>query len=153
MAHTEGITGKTGCAEETLEKDKQPECAEETVEEDIESTSEGEDIETTDTEEEETVHTYPSRYRKMTVKGQLLKNEKLKYEFNLCLNKWRKQCNRLRILITDKADLEVIIFERGILEDLMGDLRVVFSLIDVNEDSCEDFHNFHKECSERLDFF
>lgn len=35
----------------------------------------------------------------------------------------------------------------------MGDLRAVFNLIDMNEDSCEDFHNFHKECSDRLDFF
>lgn len=43
-----------------------------------ESTSEGEDTEITDTEEEETVHTYPSRYRKLTVKAQLLKIEKLK---------------------------------------------------------------------------
>lgn len=144
MADTEGITSKTECAEETLEEDKQPECARETVEEDKESTSEGEDTEITDTEEEETVHTYPSRYRKLTVKGQLVKIEKT-YEFNLCLNKWRKQCNRLRILITDKTDLEVIKFERGILEDLMGDLRAVFNLIDVNENSCEDFHNFHKE--------
>lgn len=83
----------------------------------------------------------------------MLKIEKLKCEFNLCVNKWRKQCNRLQILITDKAELEVIKFERGILEDLMGDLRAVFNLTDVNEDSCEDFHNFHKECSERLDFF
>lgn len=140
MADTEGITSKTECAEETVEEDK-------------ESTSEGEDTEIIDTEEEEAVHTYPSRYRKLAVKGQLLKIEKLKYEFNLCLNKWRKQCNRLRILITDKTDLEVIKFERGILEDLMGDLRAVFNLIDVNEDSCEDFHNFHKECSDRLDFF
>lgn len=47
----------------------------------------------------------------------------------------------------------MIKFERGILEDLMGDLRAVFNLIDVNEDSCEDFHNFHKECSVRLDRF
>lgn len=47
----------------------------------------------------------------------------------------------------------MIKFERGILENLMGDLRAVVNLIDVNEDSCEDFHNFHKECSDRLDFF
>uniref|UniRef100_K1PNT2 Uncharacterized protein n=1 Tax=Magallana gigas TaxID=29159 RepID=K1PNT2_MAGGI len=69
MADTEGITSKTECAEETLEEDKQPECAEETVEDDKESTSEDEDTEITDTEEEETVHTYPSRYRKLTVKA------------------------------------------------------------------------------------
>lgn len=56
-------------------------------------------------------------------------------------------------MITDKTDLEVIKFDRGILEDLMGDLRAVFNLIDVTEDSCEDFHNFHKECSEKLDLF
>lgn len=62
MADTEGITSKTECAEETLEEDKQPECARETVEDDKESTSEGEDTEITDTEEEETVQTYPSRY-------------------------------------------------------------------------------------------
>lgn len=106
MADTEGITSKTECAEETLEEDKQPECARETVEEDKESTSESEDTEITDTEVEETVHTYPSRYRKWTVKGQLFKIEKRKYEFNLCLNKWRKQCNRLPILITEKQTLK-----------------------------------------------
>lgn len=99
------------------------------------------------------MHTYPSRYGTLTEKGQLLKMEKLEYEFNLCLNKLRKQCNRLRILNTDKTDLEVIKFEIGILEDLMDDLRHVFNLIVVNDDSCEDFHNFHKECSERLDLF
>lgn len=76
--------GKAECAEETLEKDKQPECAKETVEEDKESTSEGIYTKPTDTEEGETVHTYPSRYRKWTVKGQLFKIEKRKYEFNLC---------------------------------------------------------------------
>lgn len=129
MANTEGITSKTECAEETLEEDKQPECARETVEDDKESKSEGEDTEITDTAVEETVHAYPSRYRKLTVKGQLLKIEKLKYEFNLCLNKWRKQCNRLRILITDKTDLEVIKFERGILEDWMGDLELFSTLL------------------------
>lgn len=112
-------------------KDKQPEYAKETVEEDKESTSEGEYTKNKDTEEGETVHTYPSRYRKLTVKGQLFKIEKRKYEFNLCLNKWRKQCNRLPILITEKTDLEVIKLERGILEHLMGDLRAVLNLNNV----------------------
>lgn len=106
MADTECVMGKTECAEETLEKDKQPECAKETVEEDKESTSEGIYTKTTDTEEGETVHTYPSRYRKWTVKGQLFKIEKRKYEFNFCLNKWRKQCNRLPILFTEKQTLK-----------------------------------------------
>lgn len=56
-------------------------------------------------------------------------------------------------MIIDKIDFEVIKFERGIFEDLMGDLWVVFNFIDVNEDFCEDFYNFYKECFERLYFF
>lgn len=53
----------------------------------------------------------------MTPKGQLLKIETLNSEFKTSVNKWRKQSNRVMVLITDKSsDLEVLRFERKIFE-------------------------------------
>lgn len=66
------------------------ECVEEIVEDDKEFINEDEDIEIIDIEEEEIVYIYFLCYRKLIVKGLLLKIEKFKYEFNLCFNKWRK---------------------------------------------------------------